>query len=364
MDRHDRDSFSEQVAPIRREDDVRAVVLQEFGPPDRLVLQQVSDPVPGPGQVLVSVVFANLTFVETQIRAGRPPVAAMAPKLPVVLGNGVGGIVASVGAGADPALVGRRVVGSTGGSGGYAELVAVDVDELVEVPEKLELADAVALLADGRTAVGLMDFAQVGQEAANQEETGQGTASTAECVLIEAAAGGVGGLLLQLAVEAGATVVALAGGPQKVAHVRDLGAAIAVDYSEPGWAERVRTAAGRIDVVFDGVGGEIGSTTFGLLRDGGRFVSFGGASGALLAIPEDEATRRSISVLRGAIRGPQERRSLTRRALDLGSAGRLRPVIGQTFPLERAADAHAAMAGRATIGKTLLTVRAEAEGAR
>jgi NADPH2:quinone reductase len=323
---------------------VRAVVLQEFGPPGRLAVQQVPDPVAGPGQALVSVVFANLTFVETQIRAGRPPVAAMAPKLPAVLGNGVGGTVVAVGAEVDPALVGRRVVSSTGGSGGYAEQVAVDAAGLVEVPEKLELADAVALLADGRTAVGLMDIAQVAAK---------------DCVLIEAAAGGVGSLLVQLAVEAGATVMALAGGPRKIAQARDLGAAIAVDYSESGWAERVHAAAGRIDVVFDGVGGEVGSATFGLLRDGGRFVSFGGASGTLMAIPEDEAAQRSISVLRGVMRSPQELRNLTQRALDLGAAGRLRPVIGQTFPLDRAADAHAAMAGRATIGKTLLTVRPE-----
>lgn len=321
---------------------MRAVVLQEFGPPDRLTVRQVPDPVPGPGQVLVSVEFANLTFVETQIRAGRPPVAAMAPKLPVVLGNGVGGIVTAVAADVDPELAGRRVVTLTGGSGGYAEQVAVDAAWLVEVPEKLDLADAVALLADGRTAVGLMDIAQV---------------AAGECVLIEAAAGGVGGLLVQLAAEAGATVVALAGGARKVAHVQDRGVAIAVDYTQPGWVERVRAAADRIDVVFDGVGGEIGLDTFRLLRDGGRFVAFGGASGALLPIPQDEAEKRSIRIVRGAMRSPQELRKLTQRALDLSADGRLRPVIGQTYPLERAADAHAAMAGRATIGKTLLTVR-------
>src|ERR1700721_789252 len=100
-------------------------MLTEFGPPSALTPTEVPDPVPGPGQVLVEGAFANITFVETQIRAGRPPNPAMAPALPAVLGNGVGGVVSAVGEGADPALAGTRVVTSTGGSGGYAQRCAV-----------------------------------------------------------------------------------------------------------------------------------------------------------------------------------------------------------------------------------------------
>ena len=94
---------------------MRAVVLREFGPPAGLVVDRLPDPQPGPGQALVAVELASVTFVETQIRAGRSPHAAMAPALPVVPGNGVGGRIAAVGAGVDPALVGRRVVTTTGG---------------------------------------------------------------------------------------------------------------------------------------------------------------------------------------------------------------------------------------------------------
>jgi Alcohol dehydrogenase GroES-like domain len=131
---------------------VRAVVLLEFGSPEALVAAEVPDPVPGQGQVLIEVEIANITFVETQVRAGRAPNPAMAPRLPAILGNGVGGVVASVGAGVDPSLVSRRVVTSTGGSGGYAERVAVEAAGLIAVPDELGLAEAVALLADGRTA--------------------------------------------------------------------------------------------------------------------------------------------------------------------------------------------------------------------
>ena len=95
---------------------MRAVVLRAFGPPERLVIEERPDPRPGPGQAVVSVEFASITFVETQVRAGKPPNPAMLPQRPAVLGNGVGGVVTSVGANVGPDLVGRRVVTTTGGS--------------------------------------------------------------------------------------------------------------------------------------------------------------------------------------------------------------------------------------------------------
>lgn len=317
---------------------MRAVVLAEFGPPENLVVAEVPDPAPGPGQALVDVHIASITFVETQIRTGRPPNPAMLPQLPVVLGNGVGGTVAAVGGGADPALVGSRVITTTGGSGGYAERVAVDAAGLIAVPERLSLPDAVALLADGRTAVNLV------RAAAPEPD---------EIVLVEAAAGGVGSLLVQLARNAGARVVAAAGGPRKVALAKDLGADLAVDYSAAGWADQVPP----VDLVFDGVGGEVGDTAFGLVRDGGRFSAYGMASGSFTRLPGDEVARRGIEVIRGASITPEQQRELTRAALAMAADGALRPVVGQTFPLDRAADAHAAIAARDTVGKTLLLVR-------
>src|SRR5215211_7243453 len=133
---------------------MKAVWLEEFGGPKVLVAADAPDPVPGPGQALIEVSFANIIFMETMFRAsGFGPFET---ELPMIPGNGVGGVVASVGVEADERLIGKRVVASTGGSGGYAERAAVDAGGLVEVPEGMELDSAVALLADGRTAIMLV----------------------------------------------------------------------------------------------------------------------------------------------------------------------------------------------------------------
>ena len=315
---------------------MRAVWLKEFGGPEVLVTDEAPDPAPGPGQALIEVVFANITFVETQFRANG--VGPFKPELPMIPGNGVGGLVTAVGPGADAALVGRRVVSGTGGSGGYAERVAVDAAGVVQVPDGMELDTAVALMADGRTAVLLVRRAEV---------------RGGERVLVEAAAGGVGILLCQLARTAGAQVVAAAGGPRKVQVARDQGADVAVDYLEPGWTD----AVGDVDVVFDGVGGDTARAAFDLLDPGGRMVSFGLASGAWASVPEDAAAERGVTIVRLPRATPEELRAATETALAEGAAGRLRPVIGQRFPLDRAGAAHAAIESRATIGKTLLVAR-------
>lgn len=321
---------------------MRAVMLSEFGPSSVLMPVDLPDPVPDSGQVVVRVAFASITFVETQVRVGRPPNPAMAPELPVVLGNGVGGVVDAVGAGADPALIGARVVTTTGGHGGYAQRCAVPAAGLIPIPDTLAIDEAVALLADGRTAVALTETA--GPQAG-------------ETVLVEAAAGGVGSLLVQLAVYAGARVVALAGGARKLQVARDLGAEVAIDYLRPGWPTAVRDGVGAVDVVYDGVGGQVGRDAFGLLAPSGRYAGFGMASGSFAAIPAD--TRPEITRLTVGPVTPERSGQLTRRAFDLAVAGALHPVIGQRFALDRAADAHAAIEARATIGKTLLVADAD-----
>ncbi|GAA5016607.1 zinc-binding dehydrogenase [Kitasatospora paranensis] len=317
---------------------MRAVWLKEFGGPEVLVAGEAPDPVPGPGEVLVDVAYAGITFVETQFRAtGRGPFTAAPPLIP---GNAVGGTVAAVGAGVDEALLGHRVVTGTGGSGGYAELALAPAAGLIEVPEPLALDTAVALLADGRTALLELRAADV---------------VPGDRVLVEAAAGGVGTLLVQLARAQGATVVAAAGGPAKTALAAELGAHVTVDYRQPDWTDRVREAVGALDVVLDGVGGAVARAAFDLLVPGGRMVSYGLASGEWAAIPPALAAEREVALLQPRP-DPATMRALTAEALAEAAARRLRPVIGLRLPLAAAADAHAAIESRATTGKTLLVV--------
>jgi NADPH2:quinone reductase len=319
---------------------VRAVMIRAFGPPEVLEPAEVDEVRAGPDEVVIDVELANVTFVETQVRAGRPPHPSMLPALPAVLGNGVGGTVAGAGSGAGPGAR-RRVVASLNGTGGYAERAVSPVSRLIDVPDGLAMRDAVALLADGRTALALAHRAGL---------------RAGDTVLVEAAAGGVGTLLVQLARRAGARVVALAGQPRKLAVARDLGADLTVDYRRDGWEKQVSDAAGEVDVVFDGVGGDIGLAAFGLLGAGGRFCPFGMASGSFAPVTPELARTRQVTVLPGAAASPEELAAWSREALAEAAAGRLRPVIGQEFGLAAAADAHAAIEARTTVGKTLLTV--------
>ena len=355
---------------------MRAVVIREFGPPEVLEPSEVDEVRAGPDEVVIDVELANVTFVETQVRAGKPPHPSMLPPLPAILGNGVGGTVAasavaasavaasavaasavaasavaasavaasavaaSAVAGPGPGT-GRRVVASLNGTGGYAERVVVPAARLIEVPDGVALRDAVALLADGRTALGLADRARL---------------RTGDTVLVEAAAGGVGTLLVQIARNAGARVVALAGQPRKLAIARDLGADLTVDYSHDGWDQQVRDAVGEVDVVFDSVGGDIGLAAFGLLAAGGRFCPFGMASGSFASVTPELARARQVTIQAGAAASPEELALLVRTALAEAAAGRLRPAIGQEFELAAAASAHAAIEARRTVGKTLLTM--------
>ncbi|MER7505744.1 zinc-binding dehydrogenase [Nonomuraea pusilla] len=306
---------------------MRAVVLRRYGGPEELVAEDVPDPVAGPGQVVIEVAAAGITFVETQVRADRGPRRV---ELPAVLGNGVAGTVRSVGEGVAASLVGALVVSTLGGTGGYAELAVAASGDLIPVPDRLSPELAVALLADGRTAVGL---------------TRAAAPRPGEWVLVEAAGGGVGSLLVQLAVAAGARVVGAASSAAKRDLAAGLGAELVVDYTVPGWTDAVRDATGGLDVVFDGVGGEIGAAAQSLLKDGGRLSAYGMAGGPM-TVPDPRVK---------AVAWPDaDLRELAREALAEAAAGRLRPAIGAAYRLEDAAEAHAAIEARAVTGKTLL----------
>jgi NADPH:quinone reductase len=325
---------------------MRAVQVTQFGGPEALVPATVPAPPAGPGELVIDVAAADIIFLDTLIRSGRA--ADFFPvRPPYVPGNGVAGQVAAVGDGVDRGWLGRRVMahtGPAGGSGGYAERAAVPAGQVIAVPDEVSLTDAAAVLHDGVTALALAGQAGIGR---------------GDQVLILGAAGGMGLLLVQLARAAGARVIAAARGSAKLSTAAGLGADVTVDYGEPGWTARVTEATGGTgpQVVLDGVGGPLGQDAFGIIAAGGRFSAHGGAAGGFARIDLQEAARRQVSVrgLADVQFGPGERVQLAGRVLAELAAGRLRPHVGQVFPLDQAAGAHAAIEARTAIGKTLLT---------
>lgn len=322
---------------------VRAIQVREFGGPEVLVLEEVPDPVAGPGEVVVELAAADVIYLHTLLRSGwggdRFPV-----QLPYVPGSGGAGQVLSVGEGVDPGWVGRRVL--TGASSGYAEQIVAEAADLVEVPDGVSTPQAAAVLHDGVTALLLARMGGIGE---------------GERVLVTAAAGGAGSLLVQLARGAGARVIAAARGERKLALARELGAELAVDYSEAGWSGHVRelTGGAGVDVAFDGAGGELGEAAFETVAEGGRFVTYGSANAAFTEIDPQEAERRQVDVTNALEAGSPGRaavRELLGRALALTERGEIRPAIGATYPLERARDAHTSLAERNTLGKSLLSM--------
>ncbi|MGP4017329.1 zinc-binding dehydrogenase [Saccharopolyspora sp. 5N708] len=323
---------------------MRVVRVIGFGGPEVLVPGEAPDPVAGPGQVVIDVAVAGMTFVETQIRRGTDRWHER-PRLPYVPGGLVAGSVSAVGAQVDPAWLGRRVVAGTGETGGFAERAVAAVGELFPVPGGLGMSEATALHSDGSTALGLVENARI---------------DPGGWVLVEAAAGGVGSLLVQLARVAGARVIGAARGSRKLDVIRELGADAVVDYSEPGWTKQVLEATGGAgpDVVFDGVGGEIGKAAFEVTARGGRFSVHGAASGEATLIDPAEARHRGVEVV-GIEQLFDFGANVSRwaeRMMSQAAAGLVRPIIGQTFPLERAADAHSAVENRTAVGKTLLLI--------
>jgi NADPH:quinone reductase len=322
---------------------MRVVQATKFGGPEVLVPSEAPEPVAGPGHVVVEVSVAPVLFLDTQIRSGSAR-AWFPVTPPYVPGRGVAGVVGSVGAGVDPDWVGCRVIADAA-DGGYLERAVVAVEGLIAVPEGLGMAEAAALLHDGRTAVSLIDQAHL---------------RAGERVLVLGAGGGLGSLLVQLAHRGGARVIGAARGRQKLDLAEQLGADAVVDYSQSGWLEQVLgdTGGAGPDMVFDGVGGEMGRTAFEVTARGGQFSAHGTPGGGFASIDVQEAGRRDITV-RGIEHvqfAPADATRLTERAMSEAAAGRIRPVIGQTFPLEQAADAHRAIEDRDGIGKTLLVI--------
>jgi len=325
---------------------MQAIRQHAFGGPQELRLEKVPDPHPAEGQVRIRVESAGVHLIDTSIRRGQAGGPPPPPELPMTPGREVAGVVDEVGSGVDERLLDCRVAADLGmAGGGYAELALAWTKSLHVLPEGLDADHAVAMIGTGRTTMAILELA---------------TPTGDDVVLITAAAGGIGTLLVQAVRDTGATVVGAAGGQRKVLLVRELGASSAVDYSQPGWTDAVRAVLSdrSITLALDGVGGDIGRATLELVGVGGHLVMFGSSSGTLTELSTGDLYRRGITVSAaiGAriMQRPGSLRSLESSALEAATEGRLTPVIGQRFALADAAAAHEAIESRATMGKTVL----------
>ncbi|MDJ0366549.1 zinc-binding dehydrogenase [Hymenobacter sp. H14-R3] len=308
--------------------------FSEYGEADVLKVVDLPTPRPGAGEVLLKVAAAGMNYADLLQRKGlsHRPIT-----LPFVSGYEVAGTIEALGEGVTDVQVGQRVMALLP-SGGYAEYVVARAAQVISLPAELGNAEATALLSQGPTAVGLLNTGDYAS------------------VLILAATGGVGSLLVQVAKNRGQRVIAAVGSEAKKAAAQASGADAVVSYAEADWVQQVRDATDGLGVAasFDAVGGKVGTEALQTLGAGGTGVIYGEASG--------EPTRLAGQQLIGqkqVVRGfslfaePAKIGEATAELLDYFRAGKLQLPV-QTYPVAEAQTAQRDMESRRTQGKVVL----------
>jgi len=326
---------------------VKAVLCKAFGPPESLVVEEVSPPDVGPGQVLVDVAACAINFPDVLMIQN---LYQFKPDLPFSPGGEIAGVVRALGAGVTTLAVGDHILASTGW-GGLAEQMAVAAAAAVPVPEGIDLIHASAFLyAYGTSLHALRDRARL---------------QPGETLLVLGAAGGVGLAAVELGALMGATVIAAASADDKLDVCRQHGAAMTINYATEDLKTRVRelTGGAGADVVYDPVGGPYSEPALRATAWDGRFLVVGFAAGDIPKIPLNLPLLKSCSVVGvfwGAFVGREPERN--RRNLDdllaWWSEGRLQPLVSSTYPIERAGDAIRELADRKAKGKVVVTIGA------
>ena len=320
---------------------MKAIQIFEIGGPDQMKLVELDLPEPGPGQVRLRIEAAGVNFIDTYFRAGIYPVP-----LPFTPGVEAAGVVDYLGEGAEGFALGDRVAW-TGIPGTYASHCLAPVDRLVRIPDGLSTEFAAATLLQGMTAHYLTHGVR---------DTRPG-----DVVLVHAAAGGTGGLLVQLLKQAGARVIATCGTSDKAGLARESGADDVILYTEEDFQSRTRelTDGRGVDVVYDSVGQSTFEGSLGSLRPRGLLCLFGQASGV---VPPFDLGRLngagSLFVTRPSLAHyVADRESLELRSSFVFTAlakGTLTQRIGGRYALADAAKAHSDLEGRGTVGKLLI----------
>jgi NADPH:quinone reductase len=317
---------------------MKAVRVHELGGADKLSIDEIEKPEPKADEVLIKVAAAGINYADTMMRAGN---YLTKPELPVTLGYEVAGTIESLGENVRKLSVGQRVL-ATALSGGYAEYATAKAATVLPLPDELGFGESTALLVQGLTALGLLNETKEGQS-----------------ILIHAAAGGVGMMLVQLAKYKGLKVIGTASNEAKLEKVAALGADFAVNYSENDWTDEVLKATdGKgVDWIIEMVGGEIVGKNLKVLAKNGTMWVYGAASGedykvSVLSLMHKNHTICGYWLMNESV---ENRIAFTKELLEHFGAGRLKIEVTE-FPLEKVREAHEAIENRKTTGKVVLKI--------
>lgn len=324
---------------------MKAIRIHETGGPDVLRLDEVEKPGPSAGQVLIKVATAGVNYADIMQREGT----YLEPtKPPATLGLEVAGTVEELGEGVSWPPVGTRVAALV--EGGYAEYVLADPHLIIPIPETLDFVHAAAFPLQGVTAYQLL------HECAHLQP--------GESVLVHAAAGGVGTLAVQLAHLMGAgNVIGTASSEDKLAFVRSLGANVTINYTQDTWVDQVLAATGGkgADIILEMVGGDIGQKNLRCLTPFGRMPIYGAASGKWTQFTGVELMYKNQTVtgywlMEWVKCRPDSLAAASKALMQFLVSGDIKIIVGLTYPLEEAANAHRVLVERKTKGKVVLTV--------
>lgn len=322
---------------------MRAVVCKEYAGPEAVVVEEVADPSPGPGQVVVDIRAAAVNFTDCLLTRDRYQVSAPLPFIP---GSEFAGEVSAIGDQVDGVAVGDRVFAMSF-VGGFAEKIAVDANGLRALPDGVEFAAAAGFYVTYATAYGALRFA--------------GEVRAGETVVVLGAAGGVGMAAVQLAKQMGARVIAAASSDEKVAACLEEGAEAGINYASESLKDKIKelTAGKGADVVIDPVGGDYAESAYRATGWGGRFVVVGFASGKIpsiaLNLPLLKGSEiRAFNIAPFSVKEPESMAAMNEELTAMLSDGRIRPRVSRRYSLDRAVEAMRAVEERRAIGKLVV----------
>jgi len=323
---------------------MRALRCNAYGPPSDAVVEDLPDPIPGPGEVLVDVAFGALNFPDVLIMADKYQISVPPPFTP---GSEYSGVVAAVGEGVTKVAPGDRVMGSAM-VGAFAEKVISHEMGVTKLDDSVDLRDAAAF--------------SVAYKTSEHALRSLGQTKEGDWVVILGASGGVGMAAIELAKLMGAKVVACASTDEKLAVCTERGADAVINYSTEDLKVRIKEITGRgADVVIDPVGGRFSEQALRSTVWGGRFVVVGFADGEIPKIPLNLMLLKGVLLTGFAIEGltrnrPEWVERDTNELMGWFNAGKIKPLVQAVFPLERGADALVWMAERKAVGKVLIEV--------